>query len=113
MFADERERPLRKRGKKMKKRLTAEQAIEKLENQTHVIFGVTAKKNTPFSVRTKLCAMAERNEISPKEYYRALKLTKNSLVGGELRAEMADAGFEIAPEVDDEFTAACKRVENK
>ena len=78
----------------MTKRLTAEQAIEKLKNETHVIFGISVKKNTPLSIRTLLCAMAERNEISPKEYYRSLKLTRNSLTGGELRSEMAEAGTE-------------------
>lgn len=75
------------------KNITAEQAIEKLTNETHVVFGVKAKKNTPLSVRDGLQKMGELNEISPKEYYRALQITKASLKGGELRAEQAEASL--------------------
>lgn len=60
----------------MKTRLTAEEAIEKIKSSKTEIFGhMVQKYNYTFEIRKELQNMAERNEISPAEYNKALKIT--------------------------------------
>jgi len=56
--------------------MKAEQAIKNIKSETTELFGQKPlKHNHPWEVRSELQAMAEVNELSPSEYYRALKLT--------------------------------------
>lgn len=60
-------------------KLTAEKAIENIKAITTTVFGQTVRKfNYGYQHRAALQAMAENNEISPKEYYKALKLVWDS-----------------------------------
>ncbi|EMS77184.1 hypothetical protein [Desulfotignum phosphitoxidans] len=56
-------------------RLTAQQAIDSITAETIQVFGQTAQKHTTgIAIRARLQQMAEKNDISPAEYNKALKI---------------------------------------
>lgn len=69
-------------------RLTAEQAIEKIKSERTNFFGINVRKiNYSGEIRDALQKMSEDNEISPKEYKRALDITFQTMFPGEKRSE--------------------------
>jgi len=57
-------------------KLSAEQAIEKIKSEKTIFMGVVVPAhNYGHEIRSELTKMSERNEISPTEYWKALKLT--------------------------------------
>jgi len=60
--------------------MKAEQVIAQIKSETIELFGQNPLKNNhPWEVRNELQKMAETNQLPPKEYYRALKLTWHGL----------------------------------
>lgn len=60
----------------MNTEITAEKAIEAIENETTVFLGQTVRKhNYQYQIRDELCKMCEAGNLSPREYMRALKIT--------------------------------------
>ena len=56
--------------------MTANESIKKITDETTTFLGVTVKKyNYGYEIRQELQRMAEQNEISPAEFWKALKLT--------------------------------------
>ena len=73
-------------------KLTAEQAIEKIESTKSTFMHL---KNVPvytypIQVREQLQKMAERNEITPKEYWCALNITWPKMSDAEKKCESAN-----------------------
>ena len=59
------------------KRLSAEQAIEKIKSEKTTFLSMTVcMHNYGHEIRQQLQIMAQKNRISPAEYWKALKLTK-------------------------------------
>ena len=70
------------------KKLTAEQAIEKIRSIKSEFMGVEVPMyNHGIEVRAELIKMMEKNEISPSEGYRALKIEFDKMGPGEKAAE--------------------------
>ena len=71
--------------------MTAREAIQKAtEKKSQVIFGRKAQA-TPSVVRDELQRMAEQREISPRTYWKALKVSWADLVcNGEKAWEFAE-----------------------
>lgn len=68
---------------------TAEAIIEELEQETTEFLGqATLTNNDPVILRDKLTAIAEAGRISPKEYWRSLKLTR-SITPGMIAHELS------------------------
>lgn len=67
---------------------TATTAIAKIKAETTVFLGqVVRKHNYPIEIRHELQKMASINEITPSEYYRALKITWDKMSDAEKASE--------------------------
>lgn len=76
------------------KQLTAEQAIEKIESVKTTFMGIEVEKYGVLAIRKKLESMAKVGMISPKEFYRASKITWQTmqLSDGYINAEIERIG---------------------
>ena len=67
--------------------MKAEQIIKELESAKTTYMGHECNKYSTREIRSKIQTMAERNEISPAEYKRALDITFAAMWDGEKAQE--------------------------
>ena len=64
--------------------MTAEIAIEKVKSETTIFLGRTVRKNNyPHQIRNGLQRLCETGKLSPKEYWRVLKITWCEMTNAE------------------------------
>jgi hypothetical protein len=73
---------------KMKTELTAQEAIEKVKNEKTIFLGIQVNKNNyPWDIRGSLQKMAEKGQISPREYKKALDTTFAGMTSSDKEIE--------------------------